>query len=151
MKRFLDKVDKQFRGCWEWKATRAGKLRHYGYFWINKKFQYAHRASYELYVGKIPKGKYVLHRCDNTICVRPSHLFLGTQKDNMRDMLNKGRRVAPKGEANKGGGKLKNRDIMTIRSLYKPYQYTQKRLSKEFDVSEVMINRILNNLAWTHI
>lgn len=47
--------------------------------------------SYEVNVGPIPAGLYVLHRCDNRLCVRPDHLFLGTQGDNIRDMFDKGR------------------------------------------------------------
>lgn len=78
-------------GCWEWQ----GSLNNcgYGFFAIKSGFQKtAHRASFELYIGTIPDKMKVCHECDNTLCVNPNHLFLGTQQDNMDDMYKKGRR-----------------------------------------------------------
>lgn len=75
-------------GCWIWTGA-AG--RYYGGVTINKKHFDAHRASWILHFGDIPEGMRVLHRCDVTLCVNPSHLFLGTAKDNTHDMLKKGR------------------------------------------------------------
>jgi hypothetical protein len=71
--------------CWEWK----GKPKDTGYgTFLNG---YAHRYAYEIVNGPIPAGMCVLHRCDNRICVRPDHLFLGTKEDNTADMWSKGR------------------------------------------------------------
>ncbi len=88
--RFWEKVDKS-GDCWLWTASRqeAG----YGRFVVTKGSSPvgAHRLSYELEVGPIPDGLQVLHRCDNPACVRPSHLFVGTQADNIEDMHAKGR------------------------------------------------------------
>jgi len=78
-------------GCWIWIASDDYR---YGLFYTGEsssKMEKAHRVSYKLYKGKIPNGLHVLHRCDNTFCVNPDHLFLGTHKDNMRDMVKKGR------------------------------------------------------------
>ena len=74
--------------CWEW----LGYISSWGYgqIKINGKMQKAHRASFA-FENKIPNGMLVLHKCDNPKCVRPSHLFLGTNRDNMRDMISKGR------------------------------------------------------------
>jgi hypothetical protein len=76
--------------CHEWQGASNGnfgygQLRASGISWI------AHRAAWELFRGKIPEGKYVLHVCDNPRCVNVHHLFLGTQADNVHDMQSKGR------------------------------------------------------------
>ena len=93
-KRFWDKVNKT-KSCWEWTAALCGKrtepLNRYGIFTINKTHYQAHRVSWMLTYGEIPKGKHVLHKCDNIICVNPEHLFIGTQADNNRDRTRKGR------------------------------------------------------------
>ena len=91
--RFWEKVDTSGE-CWEWVAARDRT--GYGLFkWRHgddgMRNIVAHRASYMLLVGPIPGGMKVLHRCDNRPCVRPDHLFLGTQSDNMLDMSAKGR------------------------------------------------------------
>lgn len=91
--RFWAKVDKG-DGCWEWTGGRAN--RGYGHVEpVRGQNRSAHRVSWELTNGPIPDGLWVLHRCDNPPCVRPSHLFLGTHADNMRDMEAKGRGKHP--------------------------------------------------------
>ncbi len=91
--RFLKKIDaSNASGCWVWNANRHRQ--GYGKFKINNKDVSAHRASWILYIGEIPLGMLVCHKCDNPPCVRPDHLFLGTAKDNSRDRDNKGRLVA---------------------------------------------------------
>ena len=97
--RFWSKVDKS-GDCWVWTAAVVGsrnpKFDHvggYGVFGIGRKVYRAHRVSWEMAHGPIPDGMLVCHSCDNRGCVRPSHLFLGDQADNVRDMDSKGRRV----------------------------------------------------------
>jgi len=90
IERFWSKVNKT-ESCWNWTAGIRGKC-GYGAFRLNGRTISAHRISYEVEYGKIPDNSCVLHKCDNRICVRPSHLFLGTLLDNIKDMDNKGRR-----------------------------------------------------------
>lgn len=74
-------------GCWIW----SGLLTNTGYGRYGKGGRRAHRIAYEIAFGSVPDGMCVLHKCDVPSCVRPDHLFLGTQADNMRDMARKGR------------------------------------------------------------
>lgn len=87
--RFWSKVPIGAEGCWEWKAGLSP--RGYGQFWDTGTNRGAHRYAYEQVIGPIPEGLFVCHRCDNPACVRPDHLFLGTQQDNMSDKQSKGR------------------------------------------------------------
>ncbi len=89
-KLFWDKVE-IINGCWLWMASRRSP-KGYGQVVRYGKPQSAHRVSWELANGPIPKGLCVLHKCDNPPCVNPSHLFLGTPKDNADDSIRKGRR-----------------------------------------------------------
>jgi hypothetical protein len=78
----------------------------------------AHRIAWELTNGAIPEGMKVLHRCDNVLCVRPDHLFLGTQHDNVRDMINKGRKNTAVGER-QWNAKLTKEQVEQIRMEYR--------------------------------
>lgn len=88
--------------CLEWQGAR---LRGYGRVRRAGRMQYAHRVAWEEVNGPIPDGLLVLHRCDNPPCVRPEHLFLGTDADNARDKAEKGRGNSPRGDAH--GSKTK--------------------------------------------
>ena len=89
-------------GCWLWLASRyrCG----YGQVSWKRKTTAAHRASYTAFVGEIPSGMFVCHKCDTRSCINPDHLFLGTAKDNSDDMIAKGRKayVAPKTHCYRG-------------------------------------------------
>ena len=86
--RFWAKAFKSIDECWYWTGSVKGK--GYGQFWYEGRSTRAHRVAWLLTHGKIPKGKHVLHTCDNRQCVNPAHLYLGTNKDNCRDKALRG-------------------------------------------------------------
>ena len=96
--RFEEKYRKDPSGCWEWIACKHS--RGYGQFFTSdsyskRKMDFSHRVSYHLYKGIRPtEDECILHKCDNTSCVNPDHLRIGTHKDNMRDMMSKGRFIS---------------------------------------------------------
>jgi len=133
-------------GCHLWTACANNKTNGYGLINIDGKMEYAHRMAYELYVGKIPDGLFVLHKCDVRLCCNPEHLFVGTQKENLDDMTRKGRRA--KGE---GGGtsKLKTHEVLEIRSM--AGTKTQTAIAGIFGVSRRLIGLIINRKRWAHL
>ena len=101
---------------------------------------------YEQVYGAIPEGMLVLHRCDNPPCVRPDHLFLGTQADNMRDMTAKGRRKGP--ERPLGPRKLTYEQVAAIRRLYRSGKANQYELATTFGVSQSQVSNIVRGWQW---
>lgn len=100
--RFWGKVTKT-ESCWLWTAALDGK--GYGRFWDGEHIVASHRYSWILVNGKIPDGMNICHHCDVPVCIRPTHLFMGTQKQNIHDMIAKGRDRGrwPIGAAQSGG------------------------------------------------
>ena len=132
--------------CWEW---QKGLTSHgYGKIKINKKNTSTHRISYQQFIGKIPKGKHILHKCDNPPCCNPKHLSSGTSEDNVKDKVMKDRQA--KGEKN-GGAKLTKKQVIEIIKLYKTGNYTQIKLARLFKIANTTTCEILNNKTWTHV
>ncbi len=80
-------------GCWIWTGSKAGN--GYGQIWKDGRLARVNRVSYELYIGPIPDGLVVRHKCDVRLCVNPDHLEVGTHADNARDMIERGRHFSP--------------------------------------------------------
>lgn len=101
--------------CWEWQRGRADT--GYGRATIDGVAVFAHRHAYTVTKGAIPEGMFICHHCDNRVCVNPSHLFVGTQQDNMRDKVSKGRANPACGEEN-GKTYLAEALVLTMRQMY---------------------------------
>lgn len=106
----------------------------------------AHRISWVLNVGAIPAGLNVLHKCDVRCCVNPAHLFIGTQKDNVLDMIAKDRRRSAAGETSYQH-KLTDDDVMMIRRSPKSCEYW----AKHFGMNPGTIRRAKLGHKWKHL
>lgn len=133
--------------CWLW--TGKLHLRGYGRF-RGPSGDMAHRFSYHCYVGEIPAGMQVCHRCDNPRCVNPDHLFLGTNQDNVTDKVVKGRH--PVGEASTSA-KLSEAQVIEARSLYVPRsrEFSTRKLAERFGISHKQMWSIVTNKGWVHV
>lgn len=146
---FDDRVDTT-GDCWVWTGSQLPSGYGLAKVKINGKWHtvYAHRFAWERERGPIPKGMFVLHRCDNPSCVNPKHLFLGTARDNSRDMVAKGRHrpfcAAREGNPN---AKLTASEIEEIRAAV-------ARGNRQVDVAEVFgvvqshVSRIVRREQW---
>lgn len=162
LERFWAKVEKS-PDCWVWAGARSGSLTRgrrtliqYGSFYLGRDPETgrrtkigAHVWSWQDFHGKrVPPGQLVLHRCDNGLCVRPSHLFVGTPLDNSRDMKAKGR--------SRGGGrgadspltKFTEQQVSEIKMKYAAGGVSQRALAREYGVSHTAVWSILNGQRW---
>jgi len=136
--------------CWEWQAarTRSG----YGIFSVRGKLTYVHRFSYELHIGPIPVGYHVCHRCDNPSCCNPDHLFLGTDRENLSDMRDKGRGSDPpkfQGDTHPNA-KLSPDDVRTIRARVELGDNTND-IAVDFGISRSNVYAVARRETWQHI
>jgi len=134
-------------GCWLWNGTKDYK--GYGVIYASKRRRFAHRFSYELYVGEIPPGLCICHKCDNPGCVNPDHLWAGTNQENVDDKMKKGRWGC--GERKPGQklsyAKLQDSDIYAIRADARCYT----AIARQYGVMVTHIRDIKLRLAWAHL
>lgn len=127
-------------GCWIWDGSDSG--RRYGRFFINGKNAAAHRVSYTIHNGNIPKDMNVCHKCDTPACVNPDHLFIGTQSDNMLDREAKNRANRKK-QIQITGSMIKE-----IRDLAKNDQMEVSEIAKKYDINERIVWWAINYEGW---
>lgn len=142
-KRFMEKVSKQPDGCWLWTAAIV-KAVGYGRFGMKSyEVDYAHRASWRLFRGDLPKGMYVCHKCDVRSCVNPDHLFLGSHRQNMRDAADKGRVRIPRqsyaSDETHQVAKLTNEQVLEIRATEPWKRGDRGSFAKRFGVCPATI------------
>jgi len=125
-------------GCWEWPLAKS---QGYGIVYIDGVRKYTHRFASEQKRGFIPDGIQVLHRCDNPPCCRPGHLFRGTDLDNRRDQISKGR-------YRNHLRKLTNRQVIRIRSLYASGKFLHRDLSNKFGISKAAVSMICCGITY---
>lgn len=133
--------------CLEW--TGATHRQGYGFTRLNDKMVTTHRLAYKLEHGHIPEDKIVCHTCDNPVCCKPEHLFVGTQQDNMNDKTVKGRGNQPKGDAH-GGHKLTEEQVLEIRELVKT-SMIQKDIADMYGIGRSNVSAIKLRKKWKHI
>lgn len=130
--------------CWVWVGSLADG--RYGQFRLNGRESIrAHRYSWELHYGSIPAPLEVLHSCDNTRCVRPSHLSLGTHHQNMQDMSRKGRGNG------RGNPKLSESTVRAIRSDFANGGTTYAALAKKYGTTGTNVRFIVTHATWRQL
>jgi hypothetical protein len=142
LRRFESRVPRTC-GCWVW----AGQVDpRYGYgecylWWIGgvSKHIRAHRLAWIIKYGSIPRGMCVCHKCDNRLCVRPSHLFLGTNLENNQDMSRKGR---SRGNPTGCRDKITAREVATMRKEYAS-GVSYSSLARKYGVTRWSASRIV--------
>ncbi len=156
--RFWSKVHRTTRWCWLWDAG-CGKD-GYGMFWLRGTTRQAHRVVWEWLFGPIPKGKCVLHKCDNPPCVNPMHLFLGTHRLNMKDRNRKGRCATgnrsgsyTKPETRRCGeyhgmSRLTAVNVELIRRAAARLGANKARIGRRFGVSRSRVSKISLGKSW---
>ncbi len=163
-RRLLDRLVRASSGCWIWTGSKNEK--GYGKIGVwnanSDSATYTHRLSYTLFCGLIPDGMFVCHRCDNPACCNPVHLFIGTNEDNVRDMVSKERNS--KGESHylrrnpdrilKGeriaSAKLTERLVREIVRRSESGE-SQADISRDTGMSRASVCLIVNRKVWRHL
>lgn len=146
MERFMNKVEPvPMSGCWLWMGYTDKKM-GYGMFWLDGTMHLSHRIAYALFKGPIVDDLHVLHRCDVPCCVNPAHLWLGTNAQNVKDKVAKGRGASMKGERHPGA-KL---DEVTVRFIRESLE-SSRSLAKKIGIDRTTVGYIRKGKLWSHV
>ena len=163
LERFCDKINfgETDAECWNWEGSKM-KFGH-GQFGIRGRLYLTHRIAYAVMNGPIPGGIQVHHTCDNPACCNPNHLWLGTQKDNIKDCQTKGRAAIgersgyrlhperyPRGER-QWYARFVEQDIRDIRTEHAAGGISQRALARKWDVNHATIGKIIRRETWKHV
>jgi len=129
-------------GCWLW--TKSLSEFGYGQISVSGKTTIASRASYRCFVGDIPRGILVLHKCDTRACIRPDHLYLGTIVENTRDKLVRNRTAQG---ANHGMAKLTVSDVIAIRNASE----TSEVVAQRYGIGAAAVRLVRARKTWRHV
>jgi hypothetical protein len=132
--------------CWTWMGRRNPW--GYGSYTENYKTMFAHREMYKRYVGEIPDGFVVLHKCDNPACCNPAHLSVGTHRDNQLDKFAKNRQA--KGDKC-GTSILTSAQVLAMREMYSSGKVTYKQLASMYEVCVDTVRKAVQRIYWRHI
>lgn len=144
----LDRVNRNAaRGCWEWQGLRNRD--GYGLVTIAGKQWLTHRYAYHILCREVDRSVVVRHECDNPCCVNPTHLIVGTQADNIRDMVSRGRNVPPRGERH-GSAKLTEDDVRVIRRRCESGE-RQAAVALDYNLKPPAVQKIVSRRRWKHV
>ena len=148
--RFHERAPSSGDGCWEWLGDRDenGYGRLLKGVALGHGYVYAHRLAYELAYGVPPGDRVVRHICDNPSCVRPDHLVLGSQAENVADRVERGRQH--RGERT-GGVKLTAKQVIAIRQAFATGTISASALGRAYGVSRQTVRDAVNRVTWTHL
>jgi hypothetical protein len=130
--------------CWGWAKSKDPD--GYGQLQVGDIPWRAHRISFVIHFGSSPAGMMVLHRCDNPECSNPTHLFPGTNADNMADCKAKGRRTVQRGIA-RGQAKLNDAAVRDIRTS----PQTLDKIRQKYGISLSLASLVRRREIWTHV
>ncbi len=136
------------QGCWEWRGKGPGE--RYGKMQVRGRTLLAHRVAYETWIGPIPEGQLIRHRCDNPPCINPEHLEPGTVADNSRDMVERGRGRDQRGERH-NMALVTEAQVLAIREEYATGTVSQRTLGERYGLTQIAIGCIVRGKTWRHV